>query len=127
MNLSTETVQLVLSHLYITSFDDSFMFGCVCSRHGCQHMLLIQIYRYVCACRRTSLGIHTTHWGVSNSPIPYVQVPELEACGFSQLLIRNALRKCGSSTDRPEPFPSRPPVRLLSFPFVTHEHLLYCS
>ena len=128
MNLSTEPVQLVLSHMYIISFDASFMFRCVCSRYGFQRMLLIQIYRYTCACLCTPLGIHhTTRWRVSDSLRSHAHIPEFGACGFSWLLIKDAQRKRGSSADRPKPFPFRPPVRLLSFPFVTHEHLLYYS
>ena len=57
----------------------------------------------------------------------HVQILELEAYGFSWLLIRVAQWKRGSLIDYLEPFPSRPPVRLSSFPFVTCERLLYCS
>jgi len=55
----------------------------------------------------------------------HVQIPEFEACGFSQLLIRDAQRKCRSSADLLKPYPSGPPARLLSFSFVTRERLLY--
>jgi len=36
-------------------------------------------------------------------------------------------RMCGSPADRLKPIFSGPPARLPSFPFVTREHLLYCS
>jgi len=42
MNLSIKPVQLVLSLLYISSFDDLFMFGCICSRHDFQRMFLFE-------------------------------------------------------------------------------------
>ena len=42
----------------------------------------------------------------------HVQIPEFEACGFSQLLIRDAQRKCRSSADLLKPYPSGPPARL---------------
>ena len=84
MNLSTEPVQLVLSLLYISSLDVSFMFGCVCSRHGFQCMLLIRIYRYMCAYPCTPLGIHhTSRWRVSDLPLKIVLMfifPPLRQC-----------------------------------------------
>ena len=46
---------------------------------------------------------------------PHVQVMELGACGFSQLLIRVAQLKRGSPADRSEPHPSRPPYLALEF------------
>ena len=48
---------------------------------------------------------------------PHVQVTELGACGFSQLLIRVAQLKRGSPADRPELYPSRPPCVPLEFSF----------
>ena len=39
---------------------------------------------------------------------PHVQVSELGACEFSQLLVRVAQLKRGSPVHRPEPYPSRP-------------------
>ena len=105
MNLSTEPVQLILSHLYITSFDASFMFGCVCSRHDFQRMLLNQIYRYTCACPCTPLGTYlATRWRVSDSPGSACPDSKLGAHGFFRLLIRDAYEKHGSSTNRPESF-----------------------
>jgi len=41
----------------------------------------------------------------------------------SLLLIKVAQLKRGSSVDHPEPFSSRPPARLSSFPIVTRESL----
>ena len=64
INISTELVQLILLHLFISSCDVLFMFGCIWSWHNFQCILLIQIYRYTCACPCTLLGIHhTTRWG----------------------------------------------------------------
>ena len=48
---------------------------------------------------------------------PHVQVMELGACGFSQLLIRVAQLKHGSPADRLELYPSRPPGVPLEFSF----------
>ena len=45
----------------------------------------------------------------------HVQVSELGACGFSQLLIRVAQLKHGSLADRLKPHPSRPPCSALEF------------
>ena len=100
MNLSTNPIQLVLSLLHISPLDAFFMLECICSQHDFQRLLLIRIYQYVCACPCTPLGIHhITHWGVSNSLGPHVQIPELGASRFSQLLIRDAQLKRGSSAD----------------------------
>jgi len=60
MNLSTKLVQLVLSHMYISSLDALFMFECVRSRYDFQYMLLTQIYRYTCVYLCTSLGTYFT-------------------------------------------------------------------
>jgi len=61
MNQYAKPVQLVLSYMYISSLDALFMFGCLCSRHGFQCMLLIWIYQYKCTCLCTLFGInHTT-------------------------------------------------------------------
>jgi len=55
MNLSTEPVQLVLSHMYITSFDASFMFGCACSRYSfLTHVFDSDLSIHMC------LSLHTT-------------------------------------------------------------------
>ena len=60
---------------------------CPSSRHGFQCMFMIRIYRYTCAYLRTSLGISiTTCWRVLTPLDPHVQVLELGAYGFFQLL-----------------------------------------
>ena len=85
----------------------------LCSRHDLQCMFMIQIYRYKCAYLCTPFGISiTTRWGVLTPLDPHVQFLKLGACRFSLLLIRVAQRLRGSPADRPEPHPSRPPVRL---------------
>ena len=120
MNPSTEPIQLVLSLLYITSLDASFMFGCVCSRYDFQCMFFIQIYRYTCAYSCTLLGIRLTTRGGVLTPLNLnVQILELGAFRFSRLLFRVAQRKRRSPADRPKAYHSKPPARLSSFPFVT--------
>ena len=60
---------------------------CLYSQHDFLDMFMIRIYRYTCVYLCTPLGIRiTTHWGVLTPPDPHVQVSELAACGFSQLL-----------------------------------------
>ena len=48
MNLSTEPVQLALSHLFIPSFDALFLFGCMLTTrfliHAFESDLLIRVY-----------------------------------------------------------------------------------
>ena len=51
----------------------------------------------------------------------HVQIYELGDCEFSWFLIRIAQWKRRSSIYHPEPFSSKPPTRLSSFPFVAHE------
>ena len=51
----------------------------------------------------------------------HIQLSEFGVCEFSQLLIRDAQRKRGSSVDHSESFSSRSPARLSSFLFVTRE------
>jgi len=68
-NPSTEPIQLVLSHLYISSLDALFMFGCVCSRHGFVYMhfdsdLLIHVCLFMHATWQSS---HTC-WVASDNP-----------------------------------------------------------
>jgi len=87
--------------------------ACLCSRHDFQCMFMIRIYRYTCAYLYSSSGFRiTTRRGVLTPLNPHVQILELRACGFSQLLIRVAQLKRGSPADRPEPHPFRPPFRL---------------
>ena len=53
----------------------------------------------VLAC--TPLGSHlTTRWEVLTPLDLYVQILELETCGFSRLLVRDMQRKRGSLADR---------------------------
>jgi len=90
---------------YLCACDDDTIFYSRFSLH---------IYQYTCSGPCTPLDIHyTTRWGVSDSPgSAYLDLGawnlELEACGFSQLLIRDAQQKRGSSADRPELFPFSP-------------------
>jgi len=50
---------------------------------------MIQIYRYTCAYLRTPLGSRlTTRWGVLTPLNLHIQILELGASGFSQLLTR---------------------------------------
>jgi len=94
---------------YIFSVDASFMFGCTCPRHDFQCMLLIRIYWYMCACPCMPLGFITPLIREFLTPLDlHVHILEVGACGFSWLLIKDAQRKCGLLTDRPESFPSRP-------------------
>ena len=63
--------------------------------HACAYdmvsMFMIQIYRYTCAYPYSPSGFRiTTRRGVLTPLDPHVQVLELGACGFSQLLIRVA-------------------------------------
>jgi len=82
------------------------------------HALLIQIYRYTCACPCTPLGIHhTTHWGVSDSPDLHVQIPMLGAYGFSRLLIRDAQRKAWIIGRPSEPLSFQAPCSTFKFSF----------
>ena len=61
--------------------------ACMFSRHGFQCMFIIQIYRYTSVYLCMPLGISiTTRRGVLTPLNPHVQVSELGACGFSQLL-----------------------------------------
>jgi len=61
--------------------------ACLCSRHYFQCIIMIQFYRYMWAYLCTPLGIRiTTRRGVLTPLDPHVQVLELRACGFSQLL-----------------------------------------
>ena len=78
MNLSTEPVQLILSLLYISSFDTSFMFMCACADYtDFNTCLLTRICQYTCDCLCTPFGIHhTTRWGVSDSPESVCPDPE---------------------------------------------------
>ena len=118
MNLSTEPVQLLLSLLYISSLDASFMFGCVCSRHGFQCILLIQIIDTCVLVPTRYFAFITPLVGEFLTPLDLrVQILELRACELSWLLIRVAQRKCGSSADRPKPFSFWPLARLSSFLF----------
>ena len=56
-------------------------------------MFMIRIYRYTCAYPYSPSGFRiTTRRGVLTPLDPHVQVLELGACGFSQLLIRVAQR-----------------------------------
>ena len=76
-------------------------------------MFMIRIYRYTCAYLSTPSGIRiTTRRGVLTPLDPHVQVLKLEACGFSQLLIRVAQLKRGFPADRLKPHPFRPLTRL---------------
>jgi len=101
---------------------------CMCSRHNFQCMFINRIYRYTCAYPCRHLTFTTPLVGEFLTPLDsHVQIPELGACGFSRLLIRDAQRKRGSSTDRLRPYPFRLPARLSSFYFVTRERLLYNS
>jgi len=60
---------------------------CLCSRHDFQCMFIIQIYQYTCVYLCTPFGIIiTTCWGVLTPMDSHVQVSELGACRFSQLL-----------------------------------------
>jgi len=60
---------------------------CLYSRHDFLDMFMIRIYRYTCAHLCTPLGIRiTTRRGVLTLLDHHVQVSELAACGFSQLL-----------------------------------------
>ena len=64
-------------------------------------MFMIQIYRYTCAYLYSPSGFCiTTRRGVLTPLDPHVQVLELGACGFSQLLIRMAQLKRGSLADK---------------------------
>jgi len=115
MNLSTEPVQLVLSHLFIPSLDVSFLFMCACA-YNFQRKFMIWIYRYMCAYLCTPLGIrNTTLWGALTPLDAHVQILELKACGFSLLLIRVAQRKRGSAEDPLRLYPSRSPCSALEF------------
>ena len=127
MNLSTEPIQLVLSLLYISSFDVSFMFGCVCSRYGFQCMLLIRIYQYMCSCPYTPLGIHhTTRWGVWLPWICMFRSWSLDHDGHP--VDRVAQRKqMDQRRTSPGPYHYSPPAHLSNFPFVTCERILYYS
>jgi len=70
---------------------------CLCSRHGFQCMIVIRFYRYTCAHLCTPSGICiTTCWRVLTPLHHHVQVLELEACGFSQLLTWETPLKRGS-------------------------------
>jgi len=132
MNLPTEPTQLIFSHLCISSFDTLFMFGCICSRHGFQRMLSIQLYQYTYVCPCTLLDIyHTTRWRVSDSPGSAldlrVQILKLGSWWTSSWLewlsgSIVAQRKTSSG-----PYPSRSPARFSSFSFVTLERILYYS
>ena len=89
---------------------------CLCSRHDFQCMIVIRFYRYTCAHLCTPSGICiTTCWGVLTPLDPHVQVQELGAYGFPQLLTLETQLKRGSPADRPEPYPSRPPCASLEF------------
>ena len=69
-------------------------FVCMYSRHGFQCLFINLIYRYTCAFLCTPFGIHhTTRWGVLTPLDPHIQIPELGACRFLRLLIKNAQRK----------------------------------
>jgi len=88
----------------------------LCPRHDFQCIFMTWIYRYTCAYLNTPSGFRiATRRGVLTPLDPHVQVLELGACGFSQLLIRVAQLKRGSLEDRPEPYPSRPPCASLEF------------
>ena len=118
MNLSTEPVQLVLSLLYISSFDASFIFRCVYSWHGFQCMLLIWIYRYTCAYPRTPLGIHqTTRWEVSKSPESACPDPKAWSLWILSVADQRWQRKRGSLAERLRPYPFMPSCLALKFSF----------
>ena len=101
---------------------------CLCSRHGFQYMLMTWIYWYTCVYPCTPFGICIiARWGVVTPLDPHVQITKLETCEFSQLLIRVAQQKRGSSANRLKPYPFRPHVRLSSSPYVTRQRPLYYS
>ena len=127
MNLFIKPVQLVLSLLYILLLDASFMFMYSCTHdtifNTCYFDLDLSIHMcFPC----TLLGIrHTTRWGVLTPLNPHVQILELGACGFSQLLIRVAQQKHnGSAKDQFGTLPFQPPCAPSSFPVVTREAIL---
>jgi len=76
--------------------------SCLCLRHDFQCMFMTWIYRYTCAYLSTPSDFHiTTRLGVLTPLDPHVQVLELGACAFSQLLIRVAQLRRESPADRP--------------------------
>ena len=70
---------------------------------------------------------HTTHWGVLTPLDLHVQILELGAYGFSDC--RSEMRRESVNFRQTVWSPILPglPAHLLSFSFVTREHLLYCS
>ena len=87
--------------------------ACFCSRHGFQRMFIIRFLSI-----HVDVFVHAIWLLPHHSPgefyltplDPHVQVMELGACGFPQLLIRVAQLKHGSPANRLELYPSRAPL-----------------
>ena len=114
MNLCIDPVRLVLSHLFIPSFDALFLFGCMLTTRFLMHAFNSDLSIHMC------LSLHAT-WhsplvGEFPSPLdPHVQILELRACGFSRLLIRVRSECMDHRQTSPGPYPSRPPCLFLEF------------
>jgi len=104
LSLDLITPHVLLIPSYHSLLDVSFMSGMSMlttqfSMHVYDSDLLIHVGLSLHA-----IGIHhTTRWGVLTPLDPYVQILKLGACGFSWLLIKDAQRKRGSSTDHLTP------------------------
>jgi len=68
MNLSIEPVKLVLSHLYITSFDALFMFGCVAYDTVFNAFFDLNLSIHVCLSLHATW--HSSHHSLGNSDSP---------------------------------------------------------
>ena len=127
----TTRIPFLQSPVLILSYHEYFLFDITCSMStsSCMFMLTTRFSMHdydsvlsLHVCLSLLATWHSYHHSPGEfylTPLdPHVQVMELGACGFPQLLIRVAQLKHGSPADRLEPYPSRPPVRLSSFPFV---------
>ena len=129
MNLSTEPVQLVLSHLFITSLDVSFLFMCACA-----HDTVFNTYSF-----DSNLSTHVCLFPYATWHSSQYSLGSFWPPGFSCLdpeawrlwILSVVYQRCAAVAwiigRLSKALSFQAPARLSSFPFVTRERLLYCS
>jgi len=122
-------VPYLISQLYISSLTVSLPLLYACTHDTFFNTCLsIQIYRYTCACLCTPLGIyHTTRWEVLTPLNLHVQILDLGPWWTSWWSESHSDSVMDQQLTIHSHILPGTPTRLSSFPFVTHEHILYCS